>query len=291
MRRLTFTVLLGLVAVSLGGCNVFSGLFGGGEPAEEEPVVVKVPAKPQDSPDETFEEPMVPSALDAAAIASAELIQSTNPAERVEQFQKKQQDPYATLPVPPKPPAAPPATAPAPGNGGGTTTSNNGGNGGGGGGSNTTGNGSNATGNNGTSGGSGTIQPLPELPKAETASAVAVTGVVKVGNETYAIVQAPGEPTSRYVKAGQRLSNGRVLVKRIETRGNEPVVVLEENGIEVALEVGSGGTPEAPADGPAGPTPAAAIAPSQPLAAATPNQSASITVPQLPVVNVSGPES
>lgn len=291
MRRLTSAVVLGLVSVSLGGCNVFSGFFGGGEPAEEEPVVVKVPAKPEESPDETFEEPMVPSALDAAAIASAELIQSTNPAERVEQFQKKQQDPYATLPVPPKPPAAPPATAPGTGNGGTTTTSNNGGGGGGnGGGSNPTGNGT-ATGNNGTSGESGTIQPLPELPKAETASAVAVTGVVKVGNETYAIVQAPGEPTSRYVKAGQRLSNGRILVKRIETRGSEPVVVLEENGIEVALEVGSGGTPEAPADGPADSAPAAAIALPQPVAAVTPNQSTSISVPQLPVVNVSGPGS
>ena len=42
------------------------------------------------------------------------------------------------------------------------------------------------------------------------------------------------------------LSNGQILVKRIEINmGSEPIVVLEENGIEVRVMVGSSkkGTP------------------------------------------------
>jgi hypothetical protein len=63
--------------------------------------------------------------------------------------------------------------------------------------------------------------------------------VVKVGNETQVIVKVPNEPTSRYVKIGQRLSNGQVLVKRVDLKeGADPIVILEENGVEVAKAVG-----------------------------------------------------
>jgi hypothetical protein len=69
---------------------------------------------------------------------------------------------------------------------------------------------------------------------------------VQIGSTVHAIVNAPNEPSSRYVRAGQRLSNGQILVKRIElNEGSEPVVVLEQNGIEVTTEVGEGGTPAA----------------------------------------------
>jgi hypothetical protein len=69
---------------------------------------------------------------------------------------------------------------------------------------------------------------------------------VQVGNVPYAIVNAPNEPASRYVRVGQMLSNGTVLVKRIEIyRGVEPVVVLEQYGIEVMRTVGGGGSPAA----------------------------------------------
>jgi hypothetical protein len=51
-------------------------------------------------------------------------------------------------------------------------------------------------------------------------------------------VQSPDEPTGRYVAAGQRVAGGAVLVKRIDMRGNEPVVVLEQNGVEVSHSVG-----------------------------------------------------
>jgi hypothetical protein len=70
---------------------------------------------------------------------------------------------------------------------------------------------------------------------------VLVSGVVQIGNTAFAIVNAPNEPNSRYVKAGQRLSNGQVLVRRIEMNaGSEPVVVLEQYGVEVVRSVESG---------------------------------------------------
>jgi hypothetical protein len=75
---------------------------------------------------------------------------------------------------------------------------------------------------------------------------VQVTGVVQVGDTAYAIVDAPNEPSSRYVQVGQRLSNGQVLVRRIEMNRPEPVVVLEQNGIEVVRAVGEGAPVAAP---------------------------------------------
>ncbi|NEO97730.1 MAG: hypothetical protein F6K58_03285 [Symploca sp. SIO2E9] len=79
---------------------------------------------------------------------------------------------------------------------------------------------------------------LPVLPEPEQARGVEITGVIQVGGVPSAIVKVPNEP-DRYVRVGQRLSNGQVLVKRIEmNRGPEPVVILEQYGIEVAKRVG-----------------------------------------------------
>jgi hypothetical protein len=79
----------------------------------------------------------------------------------------------------------------------------------------------------------------PPPPSTDLATGTEVSGVVKVGNETQVIVKVPNEPTSRYVKVGQRLSNGQVLVKRVDIKpGSDPVVILEENGVEVAKAVG-----------------------------------------------------
>ncbi|MEB3293118.1 MAG: hypothetical protein VKJ24_08150 [Synechococcales bacterium] len=84
------------------------------------------------------------------------------------------------------------------------------------------------------------IPPLPALPQPVLAPAVEVTGVVNIGGNVQAIVKAPNEPTSRYVSVGQRLSNGQILVKRIIlTPGTDPVVILEENGVEVARSLGA----------------------------------------------------
>ncbi|MBF2067217.1 MAG: hypothetical protein IGS39_22795 [Calothrix sp. C42_A2020_038] len=84
------------------------------------------------------------------------------------------------------------------------------------------------------------VSVLPPTPQPELARAIAVTGVVVVGREPKAIIKVPTEPTSRYVQAGDRLSNG-LLVKRIEmNEGSDPVVIFEQFGIEVARMVGEG---------------------------------------------------
>lgn len=101
--------------------------------------------------------------------------------------------------------------------------------------------------------GASTPEALPPLPPEPTlARAIAVTGVVTIAGIPQAIVKAPDEPTSRSVRVGQRLSNGQVLVKRIEIgQGSDPVVILEQYGIEVAKTVGE--PPAAPPTGrPAG---------------------------------------
>jgi hypothetical protein len=89
------------------------------------------------------------------------------------------------------------------------------------------------------------IPTMPPIPQPTLAREVEVTGVVTIGNTTQAIVKAPNEPTSRYVSVGQRLAGGQVLVKRIEMNpGSDPIVVLEENGIEVEVAVGTKKTPK-----------------------------------------------
>jgi hypothetical protein len=87
------------------------------------------------------------------------------------------------------------------------------------------------------------IAALPPLPEPNLARAVEITGVIKVGDTAQAIVRAPNEGTSRYVSAGQRLSDGQVLVKRIDmNEGSDPVVVLEQYGVEISKTVGEGST-------------------------------------------------
>ena len=85
------------------------------------------------------------------------------------------------------------------------------------------------------------LQPSmpPAMPEPELAQNVTVMGVIQIGEQTQAIVQVPNEATSRYVRVGQSLSNGQVLVKRIELNtGAEPLVILEQNGVEVSKAVG-----------------------------------------------------
>jgi Tfp pilus assembly protein PilP len=83
-------------------------------------------------------------------------------------------------------------------------------------------------------------------PSIELAKAVEVNGVMQVGGKLSAIVRTPDEKTSRYVSAGEYISNGAVLVKRIELGVNrEPMVTLEQNGVEVIKQVGSTNGPVA----------------------------------------------
>ncbi|MBH8552541.1 hypothetical protein I8751_09155 [Nostocaceae cyanobacterium CENA357] len=96
------------------------------------------------------------------------------------------------------------------------------------------------------------VSVLPPPAQPELARAVIVTGVVLIGREPQAIIKVPNEQASRYVQAGQRLANG-LLIKRIEmNEGSNPIVILEQYGIEVARMVGetpTGSTPSATTGG------------------------------------------
>ncbi len=82
--------------------------------------------------------------------------------------------------------------------------------------------------------------PIPAARTINLAQAIAVSGVVQAGSQTSVIVQVPNETSSRYAVVGDYLANGKVLVKRIEMQGAEPVVVLEQDGTEFVKPVGSG---------------------------------------------------
>lgn len=269
MKKFTTWALVSAVALTLGSCG------GGEEVAEEPPAPAPAPQAqaPAPAPAQPFNQPTVPQ----RAEGSAALIQSTNVSERVRQVQSGRQDPFAVVQVSPvieRPPAAAaagagavasrPANAPS-GTAGGTASRPAGSSAAGGSAARPSTGSSNQAGANrpgtaaagGASAASGTpgarpgtparpqppaIAALPPLPQPTLAQAVEITGVMEAAGSAQAIVRTPDAPSGRYVSVGQRLMDGQVLVKRIEMRGSEPVVVLEQDGVEVAKRVGESAT-------------------------------------------------
>lgn len=83
------------------------------------------------------------------------------------------------------------------------------------------------------------VPQTPPPPTADTAEAIEVSGVMQIGNEVQIILRTPGSVNSQYVRLGQNVAGGRVVVRRVENlETGSPVVILEENGIEVARAVG-----------------------------------------------------
>ncbi|PLS67945.1 MAG: hypothetical protein CV045_10740, partial [Cyanobacteria bacterium M5B4] len=76
-------------------------------------------------------------------------------------------------------------------------------------------------------------------PDPAEAKAVKVSGILQIGQEVVAIASVPGDrlPT-RTIRPGQKIADGKVLVKSIDTSGLTPAVVLEQFGIEVRRGVG-----------------------------------------------------
>lgn len=263
MRKLFLLALSGVFALSISGCQLFGG--GGDEQADtDETVVVPIPEDQADAEGEAADaeaaaEDELPTPPSASDVASAELIQSTDADARVQQITSgvgTREDPFADLPIPPPPTPVSqiqPGTAGGGAPGGGGAANNRrtpttptspprvqpGGGSPGGAGQPSTG--QQPAGGQQPSGplAPGNIAVAP-TPSTDLATAVVVTGVVNVGGTDYAIVDVPNEP-SRYVREGQRVANGQVLIKRIEVReGGEPRVILEQNGVEVARRVGEG---------------------------------------------------
>ncbi len=218
MEKVSDMIWVGILAVLMGGCGLLDGgdrkLDAASSPALA-PKKAAAKSEPEPEPEETVEP--LPSAPD--------LIQSTNAEQRIreiEQSEGQQRDPFNVVSLPPivELPEAPPTTR----NPGEEVPPR--------------------------------LEPIifPTLPqmeplppigklsiapaKAEIATAVTVSGVMELGGERSAIVTAPDEP-NRLVKVGDRFASGAVLVKRIEiSRFDKPVVIIEENGYEVARELG-----------------------------------------------------
>ncbi|MBA2748224.1 MAG: hypothetical protein H0U45_05685 [Tatlockia sp.] len=268
MRRITTTAFLGMLAITITGCpssDTQQSINPTSSPSIA-PVVVQTPppAKP----------PLVAVNPSSAAYLAPGLIQPTNANQRTKQLAKGNRDPFAALflPVPVAPVSAgnsPNAPSQAPQMA--TPTASNR--------TNRTQPSSRSVANKPSSPKSVTINSnkprmaanqgissntratsiqsipfppnatlpnnnleptLPPAPADTTlANGVTVMGVIQIGEQTQAIVQVPNEATSRYVQVGQRLSNGQVLVKRIELNaGAEPLVILEQYGVEVSKAVG-----------------------------------------------------
>jgi hypothetical protein len=81
------------------------------------------------------------------------------------------------------------------------------------------------------------IKPV-EPPSTVEASAVLVSGIMEIGGNKFAIINAPGEPTSRSVAVGQTFVSGKVLFKRVDNISGAAFVILEQNGVEVTRPVG-----------------------------------------------------
>jgi len=84
------------------------------------------------------------------------------------------------------------------------------------------------------------VEKTPEeVPKTDLANDTLVSGVISIGNNIKILLKAPNENNTRYVQVGQYISNGQILVKRVENpNSSTPIVVLEENGQEVYKKVG-----------------------------------------------------
>jgi len=84
------------------------------------------------------------------------------------------------------------------------------------------------------------VDLTPPPPSTELAESIEVLGVVQVGSEVQILIRTPNSPTGRYVSVGNTVANGQVLIRRVERLqgGGEPVVILVQNGIEVARGVG-----------------------------------------------------
>lgn len=240
MHRLSTIAVVGMLALTIAGCG--SG---------NEENSTSTPSAPKASAPKAFEKPSMVTQNAANTISSVPgLIQATNANQRTKQVQKGRKDPFAvlfvqavqTVPNTAKPQASRRSKIPKVVRSSKTSARaslnsrpflkpNSG-----------------KAGRQTSSGQSNklpalvpnsTLPVLPPPQEPNLARAVAVTGVVQVGNEPQAIVKVPNEATSRYVRVGQRLSNGQVLVKRIEiNEGSDPIVVLEQYNTEVSRVVG-----------------------------------------------------
>jgi hypothetical protein len=82
-------------------------------------------------------------------------------------------------------------------------------------------------------------KPEKIVEKPLQAMALEISGVIEVDGQTQIIIKMPTESFSRYIAVGERIGNGKVLIKRVEGQNSlTPTVVLEEVGVEVPRKIG-----------------------------------------------------
>lgn len=173
------------------------------------------PITPSTTPVVPGTEPVTPTPVFTAPVVAQTtpgFLEPTNKAQRQEELSTRlsstERDPFATIPGSVPPPPAPPAPAFVPRVPSPTTLTPQ-------------------------------IKLTPvEPPSTVEASAVLVSGILDIGGNRYAIINAPGEPTSRSVALGQTFVNGKVLFKQIKNVSGTTFVILEQNGVEVIRPVG-----------------------------------------------------
>lgn len=227
MRKNLFLVLVGILTFSLGSCSIFSRSDDKSVDNKSNPSVstividagkdIEQGNKKQNSAKKEAKATQKEESVEAKREESvAGLIPATKPEIRVRGSIRGRQDPFAIVPIKPqieiieeKVKELPPTIK-----------------------------------NSNDSETVPTIETTPELPVAELAKNVLITGLVEFGDRVKLIIQAPEESSARYVEIGQYLSNGQVLVKRIEPGFPSPTVILEQDGVEVPKAVGELQKPE-----------------------------------------------
>ena len=233
MKKISFLILISILGFSVSSCSYFKTFNEKRKEVQEASTpTIKVnaagKAKAEEDAKKAAEGDSLTKAMDEAEGVKREqdvagLIKSTNPEVRVRGSVRGRQDPFSTVAVKPKIEIEPEKI-----------TENN---------RNSRGRGHSPVPNNRPSNITSTptfedLNPPEVASPTRLAENVLITGLVELGDRIRIIVQAPGEATSRYVDIGQYISNGQVLVKRIESSFPTPTVILEQGGIEVTRVIG-----------------------------------------------------
>lgn len=217
MNKSVLLILTGTLAMLANGCTLFSNFADSQKDLEEENLVKPIPvqvnaAQPNSEPEAEFSD-LEDEIEPVPEIAG--LIPATNPDVRVRNSVRGRKDPFSVVTLNPRieieeeesqgEPNSRFSQIPNPSN------------------------------NNDDS------ELTADLPEPNLAQEVIISGLYESDGTTKLIVQAPEEDTSRYVEVGQYLSNGQILVKRIEQDSfASPLIILEESGIEVVKAIGEG---------------------------------------------------
>lgn len=207
MKTTSLIVPVGILTLFLSGCPSST-------PPSKQATSPTPSPSPQASPSPppTFEQALQPRKVPTTTQKVADLIPATNPNQQQGTFKQGRNDPFAMIPVEPIVKFPPQTVKRAPSK---VSTS---------------------------------VVNRPSIPSTRRsgtpqpneALGVVVSGVMDLPSSPVAIVKAPGESVVRRVIQGSTLSNGQVRVKAIYAENNNPMVILEQYGVEVIKRVGEG---------------------------------------------------